>query len=254
MTIDVNGDPVQHLHRRDAPADVTTAESLAAFVRGFPAMSRQTNQAITRAGPAPATHFMHCGAARHGRLPHGRGSLTVCVCRIGRSLLLPPSSTYNAAMLFVPGDIPGVLIRPLKRHTDRRGWLIELFRDDELPPGLQPVMGYISLTLPGVARGPHEHLQQSDCFGFVGPGDFRLHLWDNRPGPTFGHTQVFVAGESAPSCVVIPPGVVHAYLCISPTPGIVYNFPNALYAGPGRKEPVDEVRHEADPNSPFRLP
>jgi len=40
---------------------VTAAESLAAFVRGFPAMSRQTDLTITRAGPAPATHFMHCG-------------------------------------------------------------------------------------------------------------------------------------------------------------------------------------------------
>jgi len=64
-----NRQPVQQLHRRDAPADVTAAESLAAFVRGFPAMSRQTDHAITRAGPAPATHVMLGGAApRHAGL------------------------------------------------------------------------------------------------------------------------------------------------------------------------------------------
>jgi dTDP-4-dehydrorhamnose 3,5-epimerase len=34
---------------------------------------------------------------------------------------------------------------------------------------------------------------------------------------------------------------------------MVVNFPNRLFAGWGKKEPVDEVRHEDDPNSPFQL-
>ena len=51
-------------------------------------------------------------------------------------------------------SIPGVVIRPIKRFTDDRGWLMELFRDDELPDGFEPTMGYLSMTKPGVARGP----------------------------------------------------------------------------------------------------
>jgi dTDP-4-dehydrorhamnose 3,5-epimerase len=53
--------------------------------------------------------------------------------------------------------------------------------------------------------------------------------------------------------VIIPAGVVHAYQNLGPGPGWVFNCPNRLFKGPGRKEPVDEVRHEADPESPFRV-
>ena len=48
--------------------------------------------------------------------------------------------------------LPGVIAKPLKRFIDARGWLTELFRDDELPEGFSPTMGYLSLTHPGVAR------------------------------------------------------------------------------------------------------
>jgi dTDP-4-dehydrorhamnose 3,5-epimerase len=34
---------------------------------------------------------------------------------------------------------------------------------------------------------------------------------------------------------------------------VVFNCPNRLYKGPGRKEPVDEIRHEDDAHSRFRL-
>ena len=33
---------------------------------------------------------------------------------------------------FVDGPIDGVLVRHLKNYTDHRGWLVELFRHDEL--------------------------------------------------------------------------------------------------------------------------
>src|SRR4051812_28400874 len=78
-------------------------------------------------------------------------------------------------------DISGVLIRPLKRYQDARGWLTELFRDDELPDEFRPVMSYLSVTHAGVARGPHEHVDQTDGFAFI-DGSYRLYLWDNREG------------------------------------------------------------------------
>jgi dTDP-4-dehydrorhamnose 3,5-epimerase len=153
---------------------------------------------------------------------------------------------------FSEGPIEGVTIRSLARFDDRRGWLIELFREDEL--GRLPPMAYVSQTLPGVARGPHAHREQSDRFFFVGPGDFRLYLWDVRAGSrTFGHCRTLTAGESAACEVVIPPGVVHAYKNTSAVPGLAINCPDRLYAGPGRKEPVDEIRYEDLPDSPFKL-
>jgi dTDP-4-dehydrorhamnose 3,5-epimerase len=147
--------------------------------------------------------------------------------------------------MFDMGPIEGVVFKPLKRFNDSRGWLVELFRNDELAAGDWPRMGYVSETLPGVARGPHEHVEQSDYFAFLGPGDFRLYLWDARPrSPSYRHRQAIVVGESNRQAVLIPPGVVHAYLNVGDGPGWVINCPNRLYAGEGRKEPVDEIRHE----------
>lgn len=157
-------------------------------------------------------------------------------------------------MSFQEGPIEGVLCQPLKSFHDARGWLCELFRDDELTPEFQPVMGYISETLPGVARGPHEHVDQADCFCFLGPSDFKLYLWDNRAGrPTFRNRQVLTVGASNPQRVIIPPGVVHAYRNVGSGPGIVINCPNRLYRGPGKQEPVDEIRHEDQPDTIYRL-
>jgi dTDP-4-dehydrorhamnose 3,5-epimerase len=156
--------------------------------------------------------------------------------------------------MFHEVPITGVLIRPLKRLTDARGWLIEVFRHDELEAGVHPSMAYVSQTLPGVARGPHEHRQQTDLFAFIGPGDFRLYLWDARPNsPTLGAKQTLTAGESNPQMVIVPPGVVHAYRNIGALPGLVFNAPNRLYAGEGRQEPVDEIRHEGRADSPYVL-
>lgn len=151
-------------------------------------------------------------------------------------------------------EIEGVIVRELTCYSDERGWLCELFRCDEFDPAVLPVMGYLSVTLPGVARGPHEHQDQTDFFGFVGPSDFELYLWDNRPeSPTHGASQRVIVGESCKCSVIIPPGIVHAYRNVGSVPGYVFNGPNRLYAGEGKREPVDEIRHEDAPDSPFSL-
>lgn len=156
--------------------------------------------------------------------------------------------------MFDEAEIQGVLVRPLVRYEDQRGWLVELFRHDELPAQFHPRMAYVSQTLPGVARGPHEHRQQADLFAFVGPGEFRLYLWDPRQdSPTRGRRVVMLVGASNPCAVVVPAGVVHAYRNVGRVPGWVFNFPNRLYRGPGRAEPVDEIRHEDRPDSPYVL-
>jgi dTDP-4-dehydrorhamnose 3,5-epimerase len=151
-------------------------------------------------------------------------------------------------------DIEGVVIRELKRFTDPRGWLIELYRHDQLDPEFFPVMSYVSMTKPGVARGPHEHVDQADGFCFIGPSTFRLYLWDNRPeSPTYKAKATYDLGEANPAMVIVPKGVAHAYKNIGGIEGLVYNAPNRLYRGEGYKEPVDEIRHEDDPKSPFKL-
>jgi len=150
--------------------------------------------------------------------------------------------------------IAGVVITPLTRHSDPRGWLSEAWREDDFYIGLgmfsfNPVMAYISLTRPGVIRGPHEHREQSDFFVFL-CGQFKLRLWDNRSSR---EEIVLEVGEANPVSVLVPPGVVHAYQNVGLWNAVVLNFPNRLYAGWGRAEAVDEIRYEDDARSRFKL-
>jgi len=155
-------------------------------------------------------------------------------------------------MEFKKGPIEGVVIKPLVKFLDERGWLAELFRHDEVNPEFHPAMSYISITKPGILRGPHEHVDQADLFCWVGPGDFKLTLWDNRPeSPTYLNRIEAYLGANNPGSVIVPKGVVHCYRCVSVEPGWVVNCPNRLFAGELKREPIDEIRHEDDPANPF---
>lgn len=129
---------------------------------------------------------------------------------------------------------------------------------------LGPVMSYMSLTYAGVTRGPHEHTQQTDIFVFI--GDFQVVLWDNRPtSKTYKerndiYTWNDFSSATPMSCItpfvylVVPPGVVHAYKNIHErNEGYVLNFPTTLYKGLGKRSAIDEIRHELDPNSEFKI-
>lgn len=132
----------------------------------------------------------------------------------------------------------GVSIFELERFEDSRGWLAELYRSDQLE--FMPQMAYISMTSPGITRGPHQHCRQTDLFFFIGPGDFKLHLWDYKWTCHESHT----AGTSKPLAIIVPPSIIHAYKNISKVDGIVFNAPDALYSGKGKLYPVDERRWE----------
>lgn len=166
-------------------------------------------------------------------------------------------------------EIEGVHIRKCSLHSDDRGHLRELWRHDNLHEAHQPVMCYASWTHPGVTRGPHEHKYQADLFSFIGPGDFELHLWERRwPNPQAMLQKVeagaelpkvdifhekYLVGLSNPVTVIVPPGVVHAYKCVSDIAGLVLNSPNVLYGGMGKMYEVDEIRHEDDTESLFKV-
>ena len=148
--------------------------------------------------------------------------------------------------------IKGVIIKKLNKFEDSRGWLAEIWRRDE--SDFQPAMGYVSVTKPGIARGPHEHQFQSDVFVFLGPGDFEIHLWDRRKNSaTNGEYWREKVGEENPCLVIVPPGVVHGYKCVSGEPAFCINLPDRLYRGEGKKEEVDEIRWENKEESPYKI-
>ncbi len=143
----------------------------------------------------------------------------------------------------------GVEVKEIKLYEDQRGWLGEISRNDESE--YRPEMSYLSMTNPGMLRGPHEHVDQTDLFCFI--GQFRLYLWDNRqPSATFRESMV-IDTSGLPTKATIPPGVVHAYRNIGNSEGLVLNMPDRLFMGEGKSEPIDEIRHEDDPTSPFKI-
>lgn len=163
-------------------------------------------------------------------------------------------TTSTKKEIFTKGKIQDVLVYPIKKFVDERGWLAELFRHDELAEEFYPAMAYISVTEPNVQRGPHEHIDQADLFCFIGTSNFKLRLWDNRENsPTYQNMMTLFVGADNPQAVIIPKGVAHAYKNVGSEKGVVINCPNRLFMGQNKKEEIDEIRHEDDPNTVFTL-
>lgn len=148
--------------------------------------------------------------------------------------------------------INGVIIKQLVKYEDARGWLAEIWRDDEI--NYRPTMGYVSVTKPGAVRGPHEHIKQFDCFIFLGPGNFKLYLWDRRErNATYGEHIKIEVGAKNPVMVIVPPGVVHGYKCVGDQDAWCFNLSDRLYKGEGKKEEPDEIRWEEQADSSYKI-
>ena len=76
---------------------------------------------------------------------------------------------------------------------------------------------------------------------------------DLTDSATYRNVMTLIVGADNPKSVLIPKGVVHAYQNIGKVDGIVINCPNRLYMGDGRREPIDEIRHEDDHDTIFRM-
>src|SRR6266446_8740180 len=114
-----------------------------------------------------------------------------------------PQKPVLTAESFRAGEVRDVLVRDLRKFNDPRGWLVELFRHDEVAAEFFPAMAYISSTNPRVARGPHEQVDQADLFCFLGPSNFKFRMWDNRPdAETFGNMMTMIVGADNPKAVV----------------------------------------------------
>ena len=156
--------------------------------------------------------------------------------------------------MFTDGVIDNVRISTPKIYEDERGLLAELYRKDNIEEDYIPAMTYMSVTHPGMKRGPHEHATQTDTFIFLGSSGFRVYLWDNRKlSQTYQTKQLVLVAPYVLTTIVIPPGIVHAYQNIGLQEGWVLNAPNKLYKGWNRNLPVDEIRHEQNPQTEFIL-
>ena len=122
-----------------------------------------------------------------------------------------------------PAPIDGVRVLRLNRFTDDRGFFLEIFRSKangsagaELAEFFRGVptaqMNFSIVDAEGHIKGLHYHLKQDDIWFVPPPSKAKFVLFDVRQAsPTFGKTQVIVAGGGQDVLVRIPAGVAHGY-------------------------------------------
>lgn len=133
--------------------------------------------------------------------------------------------------------IEGVYLKKLIRHSDDRGFFMEILRDDD---NLLSRFGQASLskTYPGVIKAFHYHERQDDLW-FFPSGNAQVVLYDLRvESKTKGQTDVYYLGEDNPGLLVIPKGVAHGYRVLGNTPVTIVYFTTESY----QREHPDELR------------
>ena len=107
--------------------------------------------------------------------------------------------------------IEGVRITPLVPHRDRRGWLMEAFRDSWIP-GPHNLQVNLMHSRAGSLRGVHVHPRHADWFVVV-TGRAMVGLKDaRRASTTHGRIESIWLEADAPCALLVPPGVVHGVL------------------------------------------
>ena len=110
--------------------------------------------------------------------------------------------------------IAGVYVVRLQSHPDDRGRFVETYRRSWIPGAREMVQGNRSDSKPGVLRGIHYHLFQSD-YWYVPSGRSFVALVDLRQSSsTFKAVQTLEIGDANDAGVYIPPGVGHGIITL----------------------------------------
>ena len=105
--------------------------------------------------------------------------------------------------------IDGLLLLPLRRFEDERGWFSELRRDSVLPK--PTVQTNISFSREGVIRGLHYHERgQDDLFACLA-GTARVVVLDRTTGEAF----TVDIGDENPVAVYVPGRHAHGFEALS---------------------------------------
>jgi len=119
-------------------------------------------------------------------------------------------------------------MKPLRRITDDRGWLMEIMRSD-WPEFERFGQTYLTTCKPGVVKAWHYHKTQWDHFVVI-KGSALVGLYDSREdSPTHGILQEVEVWENDPKLVKIPPLVYHGFTPLDENEIWIVNTPTQLY-------------------------
>lgn len=142
--------------------------------------------------------------------------------------------------------LPGLIIKPLKRNPDERGFFTEVFRNDwkDLIGEDVVAQANLSISYPGMIRAWHKHERGQIDFFIVVKGALKICAYDDS---TQELNEVISTGDNL-QIVKVPGHFWHGTKAVSPEPVVLVYLVNRLYeyANP------DELRKAW--NDPFFLP
>ncbi|MGZ4397232.1 MAG: dTDP-4-dehydrorhamnose 3,5-epimerase family protein [Gaiellaceae bacterium] len=107
------------------------------------------------------------------------------------------------------GSVEGVLLLPLRRFEDERGWFCEIRRDTLLPKPTRQTN--VSFSRKGVIRGLHYHERGQDDLFVCLRGMARVVILDRSSGDSF----CIDIGDENPLAVWVPGHHAHGFEALS---------------------------------------
>jgi dTDP-4-dehydrorhamnose 3,5-epimerase len=139
--------------------------------------------------------------------------------------------------------LDGVRVLRVPRFVDDRGFFQEIYRAKTDHPGSEALADFfrdtpvaqINFTIVNAEnhiKGLHYHLKQQDVWFCPHPYKAKFVLFDVRKAsPTYGRTQVLVAGDGLDLLVRIPEGIAHGYRPLTNPCGLFYIVTRSFDAG-----------------------
>ena len=141
--------------------------------------------------------------------------------------------------------IDGVVVKPLRRIPDERGYIMHMLRADD--PDFEKFGEiYFSAAYPRAIKAWHLHQEMTLNYAVV-VGMIKLVLYDDRENsPTKGELQELYIGRENYALVKIPPYVWNGFKAVGTETAIVANCASIPH------DPNEMVRRPAeDPSIPY---
>jgi len=138
--------------------------------------------------------------------------------------------------------LPEIIIKPLKRFADERGFFSEIFRKDwkELFENDEILQANFSITYPGIIRAWHRHLRGQIDYFLVIKGAAKICAYDEETK----ELDEIVSTGMAPQIVKIPGKYWHGFKALGNEETWIIYFVNKLY---DYDKPDEERRAWNDP-------
>ena len=138
--------------------------------------------------------------------------------------------------------LPGIVIKPLRRHVDERGFFMELMRADwkDVLGEDVFVQANLSITYPGIVRAWHRHRRGQVDYFIVIRGCAKICAYDEE---TKELDEIISCGDN-PQVVRIPGHYWHGFKALGVEPVWLVYFVTKLY---DYKNPDEERRPWNDP-------